>query len=179
MKCRFPWMLPFVCALCLAGCGQGEFSAPVPEPPDIPPAQERGVPLPAREPESEGSANTLVAEEYTVAEVGRGTLKTAVALSEEDAEFLMQIMEDGSWNEAGTADCANNCVLQLKGRLVYYHSDCGTFNEFDLSGLSPLSSQAPAGGGRCLSLTPEARAAVNAVLEQYITLRFTALPEAE
>ena len=26
-------------------------------------------------------------------------------------------------------DCASDCVLTFDGRTVYYHSDCGTFNE--------------------------------------------------
>ena len=49
-------------------------------------------------------------------------------LSEENAKTILQILDSGSWVSDAT-DCASDCVLTFDGRTVYYHSDCGTFNE--------------------------------------------------
>ena len=49
-------------------------------------------------------------------------------LSEENAKTILQILDSGSWVSDATK-CASDCVLNFDGRTVYYHSDCGTFNE--------------------------------------------------
>jgi len=49
-------------------------------------------------------------------------------LSEENAKAILQILDAGSW-VPGATDCASDYVLTFDGRTVYYHSDCGTFNE--------------------------------------------------
>ena len=49
-------------------------------------------------------------------------------LSAEDAETLLQILDAGSWIPDGT-NCASDYVVTFQGRTLYYHSDCGTFNE--------------------------------------------------
>lgn len=49
-------------------------------------------------------------------------------LSEENAKAILQILDTGSW-VPGATDCASDYVLTFDGRTIYYHSDCGTFNE--------------------------------------------------
>ena len=49
-------------------------------------------------------------------------------LSEENAKAILQILDAGSW-VPGATDCASDYVLTFDGRTIYYHSDCGTFNE--------------------------------------------------
>lgn len=50
-------------------------------------------------------------------------------LSEENAKAILQILDAGSW-VPGATDCASDYVLTFDGRTIYYHSDCGTFNEW-------------------------------------------------
>jgi hypothetical protein len=49
-------------------------------------------------------------------------------LSEGNAKTIQQILDSGSWVPDAT-DCASDYVLTFDGRTIYYHSDCGTFNE--------------------------------------------------
>ena len=49
-------------------------------------------------------------------------------LAEEVAETISQILDAGSWVPDAT-NCASDYVLTFDGRTIYYHSDCGTFNE--------------------------------------------------
>ena len=49
-------------------------------------------------------------------------------LSEGNSKTLRQILDADSWVPDATK-CASDCVLTFDGRTVYYHSDCGTFNE--------------------------------------------------
>ena len=49
-------------------------------------------------------------------------------LAGEVAETISQILDAGSW-VPDAANCANDYALTFDGRTIYYHSDCGTFNE--------------------------------------------------
>lgn len=49
-------------------------------------------------------------------------------LSAEDAETVLQILDTGSWIPDANK-CDSDYVVTLQGRTLYYHSDCGTFNE--------------------------------------------------
>ena len=49
-------------------------------------------------------------------------------LAGEVAETISQILDAGSW-VPDAANCASDYVLTFDGRTIYYHSDCGTFNE--------------------------------------------------
>ncbi|MBR3870279.1 MAG: hypothetical protein IKJ17_02125 [Clostridia bacterium] len=111
----------------------------------------------------------LEVDENTVAEIGRGTLKQAVEISEEDANSLSEIINSGSWIE-GTADCKSDCVINLKGHMTYYHSDCGTFNKYNLAEMSMYSSKAQEVSGKSLVLSEEDKTTVNTILEKYIIL---------
>ena len=53
-------------------------------------------------------------------------------------------------------DCASDCVLTFDGRTVYYHSDCGTFNE-----RLEQSNQS-------LHLSDAERETVNAIIQEVI-----------
>ena len=49
-------------------------------------------------------------------------------LSKENAKTIQQILDADSWVPDATK-CASDCVLTFDSRTIYYHSDCGTFNE--------------------------------------------------
>lgn len=111
-------------------------------------------------------AGTLDVSKYVV----KGADGEAAELSEEDAEILTQVLSGGAWAE-GTTDCASDCTVGLDGRWFRYHSECGTFNEITIPGQPQLSSAPPPPAeGKSLPLADSERAAVNAVLEKYITL---------
>ena len=76
-------------------------------------------------------------------------------LSEENAKTILQILDSGSWVSDATK-CASDCVLNFDGRTVYYHSDCGTFNE-------RLEQ-----GHQSLRLSDADRETVNAVIQTVI-----------
>lgn len=121
--------------------------------------------------EEETKSNTLRVRDYTVQEIGRGELKDAMELAKEDLQTLMQILEGIRQQYEGTTDCASDCAINLNGRLLYYHSECGTFNEPDLSAMSTISSQTLENTGRNYRLTDAQKAEVNAILEKYIRLQ--------
>ena len=109
---------------------------------------------------------------HTVAEIGRGTLKTAVELSDEDAASLLSLIESGYWVEAVDAsDCNNDCAINLGGRLLYYCSECGTFTEYRLSEMSPMSHQSFV-GARFWTMPLADQLFVNNILCEYIDLMY-------
>lgn len=61
----------------------------------------------------------------SVAEAGGGD---AFELLGEDAETISQILSADSWVPDAT-DCASDYIVTYNGRTIYYHSECGTFNE--------------------------------------------------
>lgn len=114
--------------------------------------------------------STIAVTHNTVCEIGKGSMKTAVEISDEDASALWEILTVGTWDESGTSDCLSNISLNLGGHLYQYHSDCGTFNKYDLGSLSYYSSQLPDDLGKSLKLTEEERITVNGILEKYVSL---------
>ena len=110
--------------------------------------------------------------ENTVAEIGRGTLKTAVELSDEDAAGLLSLIESGYWVEAmDTSDCKNDCAVNLGGRLIYYCSECGTFTEYRLSEMSTTSHQTTT-SARFWTMPLADQLFVNNILCKYIDLMY-------
>ncbi len=110
--------------------------------------------------------------ENTVAEIGRGTLKSAVELSYEDAVGLLSLIESGYWVEAmDTSACKNDCAVNLGGRLIYYCSECGTFTEYRLSEMSTTSHQSFA-GTRFWTMPLADQLFVNNILCKYIDLMY-------
>ena len=110
--------------------------------------------------------------ENTVAEIGRGTLKFAVELSDEDAASLLGLIESGYWVEAVDAsDCNNDCAVNLGGRLLYYCSECGTFTEYRLSEMSTMSHQTTT-SARFWTMPLADQLFVNNILCEYIDLMY-------
>lgn len=50
-------------------------------------------------------------------------------LTAEDGLALSDIIESGSWNTEGTADCVSNIEITINGATYKYHTDCSTFND--------------------------------------------------
>ena len=80
----------------------------------------------------------------------------AYNLNEEEVKIIADIIENGSWNTEGTAECANDCKLIIDERTYYYHSECGTFNDKE--------------NNQNLSVTAKEKESINVILVQYITL---------
>ena len=97
------------------------------------------------------TAPDLQPTQMSLAQVGGSDFE----LSEENAKTILQILDSGSWVSDAT-DCASDCVLTFDGRTVYYHSDCGTFNE-------RLEQ-----GHQSLRLSDADRETVNAVIQTVI-----------
>lgn len=77
-------------------------------------------------------------------------------LTEEEVKIIADIIENGTWNTEGTAECANDCKLIIDERTYYYHSECGTFNDKE--------------NNQNLPVTAEEKESINVILAQYITL---------
>ena len=77
-------------------------------------------------------------------------------LTEEEVKIIADVIENGTWNTEGTAECANDCKLVIDERTYYYHSECGTFNDKE--------------NNQNLPVTAEEKESINAILAQYITL---------
>ena len=77
-------------------------------------------------------------------------------LTGEEVKIIADIIENGTWNTEGTAECANDCKLIIDERTYYYHSECGTFNDKE--------------NNQNLPVTAEEKESINVILAQYITL---------
>lgn len=144
-------IVAFICIFSLTGC--------------VPAPGSSGPGRPIASPADRG-AGTLDVSKYVV----KGADGESAELSEEDAEILTRVLSDGAWAD-GTTDCASDCTVGLDGRWFRYHSECGTFNEIIIPDQPSLASVPPLpDNGKSLSLTDAERAAVNALLEKYITL---------
>lgn len=80
----------------------------------------------------------------------------AYNLNEEEVKIIADIIENGSWNTEGTAECANDCKLIIDERTYYYHSECGTFNDKE--------------NNQNLPVTTKEKESINVILAHYITL---------
>lgn len=96
--------------------------------------------------------------EVSVGAISRIGTEMTSELTAEEAETIMTIIENGDWNEGGTADCVSDCKLTVNGETYYYHSDCGTLNDI-------LNN-------RCLTVTDAEKEKINGVLGQHVTLGF-------
>ena len=125
--------------------------------------------LPVEDNEDKLKSSFLEVAENTVAEIGRGTLKQAVEISEEDANILSEIINRGTWKE-GTPDCMRDCAINIKGHLVYYHSACGTLIKYNLVEMSTYSSKVKEDDEKSLALSEDDKITVNTILRKYISL---------
>ena len=73
-----------------------------------------------------------------------------------EVKIIADIIEKGTWNTEGTAECANDCKLIIDERTYYYHSECGTFNDKE--------------NNQNLPVTAEEKESINVILAQYVTL---------
>ena len=80
----------------------------------------------------------------------------AYNLNEEEVKIIANIIENGTWNTEGTAECANDCKLIIDERTYYYHSECGTFNDKE--------------NNQNLPVTTKEKESINVILAHYITL---------
>ena len=80
----------------------------------------------------------------------------AYNLNEEEVKIIADIIENGSWNTGGTAECANDCKLIIDERTYYYHSECGTFNDKE--------------NNQNLPVTAKEKENINVILAHYIIL---------
>ncbi len=80
----------------------------------------------------------------------------AYNLNEEEVKIIADIIENGSWNTEGTAECANDCKLIIDERTYYYHSECGTFNDKE--------------NNQNLPVTAKEKESINVILAHYIIL---------
>lgn len=155
MKKWTAWALALVCLLTLAGCKAGGDRDNTGEEET---GENRGQEAAVLDGKGAQAESAPAADEQVSVTRVYDTSETGAALSPEDADRIANLLEEGNWNTEGTADCLNDCILTVNGESVYYHSDCGTFNDTIQE--------------RGLSLTEDERAAVNAVLSKYITLGF-------
>ncbi len=51
-----------------------------------------------------------------------------VILNKNDSDYIINILKTDSWDD-GTADCLNDYAFEFDGKTIYYHCDCGTFND--------------------------------------------------
>ena len=77
-------------------------------------------------------------------------------LNEEEVKIIANIIENGTWNTEGTAECANDCKLIIDERTYYYHSECGTFNDKE--------------NNQNLPVTTKEKESINVILVRYIIL---------
>ena len=62
-------------------------------------------------------------------------------MTEEEVKIIADIIENGTWNTEGTAECANDCKLIIDERTYYYHSECGTFNDKENNQNLPVTAE--------------------------------------
>ena len=107
----------------------------------------------------EGNDELPDEEAFVVKNIFTGESKP---LSVNDAFALADILESDSWNTEGTTDCFSNMEVLINGTTYKYHSVCGTFNDNV--------------NQRYLSLDEKTNNAVNAILEEYVSLTATDVP---
>jgi len=120
-------------------------------------------------PDLEG--NKFKVTEFSVFELGKGTLKRAVNISAIDALKITDLLcQNGEYWTDGASDCMTDCAINIKGILYYYHSDCGTFIKINLADATIYSHVEPQNNGKSLILSESDRETVNGIIEKYITL---------
>ncbi len=93
------------------------------------------------------------------------TLENAIGetatLSEEDANIVLKILENGEWYGEPT-ECASDCRLMIGENYLSYHSECGSFSgTFKGETISHRGS---------LTIDDETQQLVNSIFEKYVAL---------
>ena len=120
----------------LAGCGDGSVSSPAPDMPDS-----ISVSASVAEPQQSVFSSSILPEsssvnmdapatsDIMVSNVLRGG--EPVAVSSEDVAAIQTLLAGYEWrSDLPPSDCASDCLLSMFGEDVYYHSDCGTLNNW-------------------------------------------------
>ena len=81
-----------------------------------------------------------------------------------DTMAIAGIIEGKEWRE-GVTDCIRDCIINISGLQLQYHSDCGTLIRIDAS---PISSVKP--DVYSLTLEEKAKEELNEILGKYIPL---------
>ena len=81
---------------------------------------------------------------------------------EEDAECIFDLLGSGDWKEDGTTDCLSDWLFVIGERRISYHSDCGTFNDWEAE--------------RFLRLDEKTQNAVDALLKKYVRVGAVEMP---
>lgn len=114
-----------------------------------------------------GSEKSTASFEGNVRKLGSDT---AFSLSAEDAERVAEIIMDRDWQD-GVTDCIFDCVIDVNGFRVKYHSSCGALNHVT----SPYYSHALSTGYSAV-LTDDEQKELNSILENYVTLGEDIIP---
>lgn len=117
----------------------------------------QSAPSKTSEPNGENVSVAEISNEITV----ENAIGETAALSLEDAETLLAILENGGWYDEPT-ECASDCRLVIGENYLSYHSDCGTFNgSFKGEDFYYRGS---------LMTDDETQQLINGILEQYVAL---------
>lgn len=81
-----------------------------------------------------------------------------------DTMAIAGIIEGKEWSE-GVTDCVRDCIINISGLQLQYHSDCGTLIRIDAS---PISSVKP--DVYSLTLEEKEKEELNEILGKYIPL---------
>lgn len=81
---------------------------------------------------------------------GELNVNKKVALSSEDIDFILDILNSGTWIN-DLSNCACDYVFFTSKQEVRYHSECGTFNDYT--------------NKRSMTVTEEQRQKINSILQ--------------
>lgn len=84
-----------------------------------------------------------------------GLINRSIEMSEADMSVIISFFNCGKW-EKDVGNCISDVNIQIIGRTLTYHSECGTFND--------------AKNGEHFSLGDAEREVVNATLSKYVTI---------
>ena len=112
MRSWSTWILAWVLLWALAACGEAGGAATPPPP------------------SAAGTGPSQPADSAPVSGiVCRIGTQTTYALTPEETQAIAAILDQGSWNPAGTADCINDYQFTINRNTYFYHSECGTFQD--------------------------------------------------
>ena len=120
MKKRTILVLCLVLAIVAAGCGRQSKNNQIQEKVDDKSCESVEICTPSEEQLQNAGA-------WKVSAVDDGS--EAVFLSAEDSKKIKDYIASCKY-ELGTADCLNDYMfIRADGSIIYYHSECGTFND--------------------------------------------------
>ena len=106
---------------------------------------------------------TLTVTENSVRKLSDLTMNE---LTGEAADEVLEIMDGDIWKDE-IIDCESNYEINLRGRIVYYNSEKGVLNQYNLASLSYYSSKTVEIEGKSRVLTENERARLNEIIEKY------------